>query len=86
MMIYVLQGAALALSATIMPGPFQAFLLSKALRNRWRRTLPAAFAPIATAGKINPKANTILRVIAAVALFGFGLYQIGIGIQAILAS
>jgi threonine/homoserine/homoserine lactone efflux protein len=204
MMIYVLQGAALALSATIMPGPFQAFLLSKALRNGWRRTLPAAFAPIATdgpiivlvllvltrmpqrlldllhiagglfilyiakgmmtvlkpteilaepppnaarqsffqaiainalnpnpyifwtmvggpiilsgwresaglgigfivgffgtfviglsilivvfatAGKINPRANTILSVIAAVALFGFGVYQIGIGIRAVL--
>jgi len=205
MVIYVLQGAVLALSATIMPGPFQAFLLSKALRNGWKRTLPAAFAPVATdgpiivlvmlvltrmpqllvdlqhiagglfilyiakgmmtafnrevfsepspaaarksffqavvinalnpnpyifwtmvggpiilsgwrespglgigfivgffgtfviglsvlivmfatAGKISPRANTVLRVIAAVILLGFGLYQIGIGIQAVLAS
>lgn len=40
----------------------------------------------ATAGKISPRANTVLRVIAAVILLGFGLYQIGIGIQAVLAS
>ena len=48
----VLQGAALALSATIMPGPFQAFLLSKSLQNGWRQTLPAAFAPLITDGPI----------------------------------
>ncbi len=52
MMIYVFQGAALALSATIMPGPLQAFLLSKAVRNGWKRTLPAAFAPVVTDGPI----------------------------------
>ena len=51
-MIYLFQGAALAMSATIMPGPFQAFLLSKALQNGWKRTLPAAFAPLVTDGPI----------------------------------
>jgi threonine/homoserine/homoserine lactone efflux protein len=51
-MIYLFQGAALALSATIMPGPFQAFLLSKALQNGWKRTLPAALAPLVTDGPI----------------------------------
>ena len=49
-MVYFFQGAALAMSATIMPGPFQAFLLSKALQNGWKRTLPAAFAPLVTDG------------------------------------
>jgi threonine/homoserine/homoserine lactone efflux protein len=49
---YVLQGATLALSATIMPGPFQTFLISRALRNGWLRTLPAAFAPLVTDGPI----------------------------------
>ncbi len=52
MILYLLQGAALALSATIMPGPFQAFLLAKALQNGWKRTLPAALAPLATDGPI----------------------------------
>ncbi len=50
--IYLLQGATLALSAAIMPGPFQAFLLSRALRHGWRRTLPAALAPLVTDGPI----------------------------------
>lgn len=52
MIIYFLQGATLALSATIMPGPFQAFLISQALRNGWKRTLPAALAPLVTDGPI----------------------------------
>ncbi|MBW1723087.1 MAG: LysE family translocator [Deltaproteobacteria bacterium] len=52
MFFYLFQGAALALSATIMPGPFQAYLLSQALRQGWRRTLPAALAPLATDGPI----------------------------------
>lgn len=45
---YLLQGATLALPATLMPGPFQAFLISCSLRSGWKRTLPAAFAPLAT--------------------------------------
>lgn len=51
-MIYFLQGVTLAISATLMPGPFQAFLLSQALRHGWKRTLPAALAPLATDGPI----------------------------------
>jgi threonine/homoserine/homoserine lactone efflux protein len=35
-----------------MPGPFQAFLISQALRNGWKRTLPAALAPLVTDGPI----------------------------------
>ena len=52
MIIYFLQGVTLALSATVMPGPFQAFLLSQALRHGWKRTLPAALAPLVTDGPI----------------------------------
>ena len=52
MILYFLQGATLALSATIMPGPFQAFLLSQSLKNGWKSTLPAAFAPLVTDGPI----------------------------------
>ncbi len=50
--LFFLQGAALALTAAVMPGPFQAFLLSRALSSGWRRTLPAALAPIVTDGPI----------------------------------
>ncbi len=52
MLLYFLQGATLALSATIMPGPFQAYLLSQALKNGWKSTLPAALAPLVTDGPI----------------------------------
>jgi threonine/homoserine/homoserine lactone efflux protein len=48
MLILFLQGAALALPATLQPGPLQAFLASQALSYGWRRTLPAAAAPLAT--------------------------------------
>jgi threonine/homoserine/homoserine lactone efflux protein len=52
MILHLAQGAALALSTTVMPGPFQAFLLSRSIRNGWRRTLPAALAPVVTDGPI----------------------------------
>ncbi|MFZ7111611.1 MAG: LysE family translocator [Desulfatiglandales bacterium] len=52
MLFYFLQGATLAVSAAIMPGPYQAYLLSQALRHGWKRALPAAFAPLATDGFI----------------------------------
>jgi threonine/homoserine/homoserine lactone efflux protein len=42
----------LSLSAAIMPGPFQAFLLAQALKIGWKRTLPAALAPLITDGPI----------------------------------
>jgi len=49
---YLLQGMALGVSAAASPGPFQAFLLSQTMRNGWRRTLPAAFAPLFSDGPI----------------------------------
>lgn len=51
-LLYCTQGVTLALSAVVMPGPFQAFLLSHAIRHGWRRTLPAALAPLITDGPI----------------------------------
>jgi threonine/homoserine/homoserine lactone efflux protein len=52
LILYFLQGAALSLPAAIMPGPFQAFLISQALKNGWKRTLPAVLAPLVTDGPI----------------------------------
>ncbi|MFC1822119.1 LysE family translocator [Thermodesulfobacteriota bacterium] len=52
MLLYLFQGMTLGLSAAIMPGPFQAFLLSHALKNGWQRTLPASLAPLITDGPI----------------------------------
>lgn len=46
MLAYFLQGLPLGLSAAGQPGPFQAFLLGQSIRRGWKRTLPAAFAPL----------------------------------------
>ncbi len=52
MFAYLLQGMALGISGAASPGPFQAFLLSQTMRNGWRRTLPAALAPLFSDGPI----------------------------------
>jgi threonine/homoserine/homoserine lactone efflux protein len=52
MITYLLQGLSLGLSAAASPGPFQAFIIGQTLKNGWRRTLPAAFAPLISDGPI----------------------------------
>jgi threonine/homoserine/homoserine lactone efflux protein len=52
MVRYILIGASYALSAGLQPGPLQAFFLAKVVENGWRRTLPAAFAPLVSDGPI----------------------------------
>lgn len=52
MIINFLQGFTLAIAAAITPGPFQAFLLSQAVKNGWKRTLPAALGPLISDGPI----------------------------------
>jgi threonine/homoserine/homoserine lactone efflux protein len=49
---YLLSGALLGLSAVASPGPFQAYLISQTLKTSWRRTMPAAFAPLISDGPI----------------------------------
>lgn len=51
-MAFLLQGLALGLAAASSPGPFQAFLISQALRTGWRRAWPAAFAPLLSDGPV----------------------------------
>jgi threonine/homoserine/homoserine lactone efflux protein len=46
MFIYFLQGATLGMSASVSPGPFQAYLLAQTLNYGWRRTLPITLAPL----------------------------------------
>ncbi len=52
MIAYLLQGMLLGGSAAAQPGPFQAYLLSETLKNGWRRTVPAAAAPLVSDGLI----------------------------------
>jgi threonine/homoserine/homoserine lactone efflux protein len=49
---YLLFGITYAFAAAIQPGPFQTFIISKAIEIGWKRTLPAAFAPILSDGPI----------------------------------
>lgn len=52
MIEYLLMGAGFAFAAAWQPGPFQAFLLSRIAAQGWRRTLPAATAPLISDGPI----------------------------------
>jgi threonine/homoserine/homoserine lactone efflux protein len=43
---YLALGATYAFAAAVQPGPYQTYLISQALSHGWRRTLPAALAPL----------------------------------------
>jgi threonine/homoserine/homoserine lactone efflux protein len=57
----VVLGCGFAFAAAVQPGPLQAFLLSRVLRHGWRRTLPAAFAPLISDGPIALLVLVVLR-------------------------
>jgi threonine/homoserine/homoserine lactone efflux protein len=46
MLHYLLIGFTFAFAAAIQPGPLQAYVVSQTLSHGWRRTWPAAFAPL----------------------------------------
>ncbi len=52
MLVFLVQGLALGIAAASQPGPFQAYLLNRTLRFGWKRTVPAAFAPLISDGPI----------------------------------
>ena len=52
MWLYVLQGIGYGFAAAVQPGPFQTYLISRSLSRGWRRTLPAALAPLVSDGPI----------------------------------
>jgi len=52
MLFYLVRGLVLGFSAGVSPGPLQAYFLSQTLKNGWKRTLPAAFAPLISDGPI----------------------------------
>lgn len=61
MIEYLLMGAGFAFAAAWQPGPFQAFLLSRIASQGWRRTLPAATAPLISDGPIAVIVLLLLR-------------------------
>jgi threonine/homoserine/homoserine lactone efflux protein len=61
MIAYLILGATYAFAAAVQPGPFQTFLISRTLTNGWRRTLPAALAPLISDGPIILLALVVLN-------------------------
>jgi threonine/homoserine/homoserine lactone efflux protein len=49
---FFLQGLTLGISAGLSPGPLLALFIGRAIQHGWRRTLPAAFAPLLSDGPI----------------------------------
>ncbi len=49
---YLLQGIGFGFAAAVQPGPFQTYLVSQTLTKGWRRSLPAALAPLLSDGPI----------------------------------
>ena len=52
MWLYVLQGIGFGFAAAVQPGPLQTYLISQTLAKGWKRTLPAALAPLLSDGPI----------------------------------
>ena len=71
----ILVGGGFAFAAVVQPGPLQAFLLSRVATVGWRRTLPAAFAPLISDGPIAVLVLTVLHTVAR----GFESLLRGIG-------
>ena len=64
MWAYLAWGTTYAFAAAVQPGPYQAYLVSEALKNGWRRTLPAALAPVLSDIPIILLVLFVLRVLA----------------------
>jgi threonine/homoserine/homoserine lactone efflux protein len=52
MLAYLISGIAYGFAAGATPGPLSMFIISQAIRNGWRRTLPAAFSPLISDGPV----------------------------------
>ena len=74
---FLLLGSGLAFAAVIQPGPLQAFLLARAARDGWRRTLPAALSPLLSDG---PIALLVLLVVGRLPEAGQRLLRAGGGV------
>jgi threonine/homoserine/homoserine lactone efflux protein len=49
---YILPAVSFGFAAAVQPGPLSLYLISQTLKNGWRQTLPAIFAPLITDGPI----------------------------------
>lgn len=62
MITYILRGLTLGIVAASQPGPLQVYLLGQTVKQGWRKTVPAAFAPLLSDGPI------VLAVLLVLAL------------------
>jgi threonine/homoserine/homoserine lactone efflux protein len=60
MWTYLASGIAFGFAAAVTPGPLSMYLISQAVRHGWRRTLPAACAPLISDGPIAALVLTVL--------------------------
>jgi len=49
---YLFQGVLFGLAAAAQPGPLQTYIISQSLAKGWKKSLPAAFAPLVSDGPI----------------------------------
>lgn len=77
MFTYLIFGITYAFAAAIQPGPFQTFIISQTLKNGWKRTLPAAFAPLISDG---PIIVLVLFILNNIPLWLLKFLQIGGGL------
>jgi threonine/homoserine/homoserine lactone efflux protein len=80
---YIIFGITYAFAAAMQPGPFQAFIISQTIKNGWRRTLPAAFAPLISDG---PIIVIVLLVLSTVPIWLIYLLQIAGGLLLLYLS
>lgn len=65
MLVYLMLGVAYGFAAAMQPGPLQAYLITQTLRNGWRQTLPAVFAPLLSDGPIIALVLVVLSQVPA---------------------
>ncbi len=65
MVSYLIPGIAYGFAAAVTPGPLSMYLLSQAVTVGWRRTLPAAFAPLISDGPVSVLILGILSQVPA---------------------
>src|SRR6185369_9991113 len=61
MWFYILQGVVYGFAAAAQPGPLQTYIISQAITKGWKKSIPAAFAPLVSDGPIIILCLLVLR-------------------------
>ena len=61
MWFYIIQGVVYGFAAAAQPGPLQTYIISQAITKGWKKSLPAAFAPLVSDGPIIVLCLLVLR-------------------------